>query len=136
MYQNLITDAKEKGLTELSVNALVRHEDHILLIEETRGIYTLPSTLVREDETLQQALQRGLVETTNLMLEEVIAYLGHNDIGKKERHFYFATTVHDPFAVQLRNHVAFAWVDIQEAVGYPISDELRQTLDFFAKLVT
>jgi len=37
--------------------------------------------------------------------------------------------VNNPFAVEENKSISFAWLDIQEAVGYPIRDEVREMLD-------
>ncbi|MBP9841995.1 MAG: NUDIX hydrolase [Simkaniaceae bacterium] len=136
MYSHLKEEAKKAGIQKIRVAAIVRQKNRILLLEKGGSAeYEIPTTYVKEGETIQQALQRGLIEEARLDIKDVVAYLGHYDQGKT-RDYYFVVLVHNPSSAQAIRHSACAWVDIGEAVGYPISDHLRQTLDLFAKLVS
>ena len=141
MYSHLKDEAAQSGIEKIRVSAIVRQKNRILLLEKPvkrggfSGEYELPVTLVKEGETIQQALQRALIEEVRLEIKDVVAYLGHYDEGKV-RDYYFVVLVHSPSSAQAIRHIACAWVDIGEAVGYPISNHLRQTLDLFAKLVS
>ncbi|MCH9614557.1 MAG: hypothetical protein SP1CHLAM54_14820 [Chlamydiia bacterium] len=141
MYQNLIKEAHEAGIKNIIVSAIVRHNDNILLLErnvkpgEMSGLYELPSTILKEGESIQQGLQRALIETTGLGLVDVMAYLGHHDTGG-DREYYFVVDVDDAFSLTTPNHQGHSFVDIQEAVGYPITKQVRDTLDLFSKLVS
>lgn len=137
MYTNLIDDAKKEGIEKIHVAAVVRNaEDHVLLIEKVlreNPIYEFPTADVKEGETLQQALQRAVLEETTMELGDVKAYLGHYDVGK-ERYYHFVTEVKDPYSIEQNTKVAYAWLETQEATGYPITDELREMLDVYAKM--
>ena len=136
MYSNLKEEAIKSGLEKIQVAVIVRQKNRLLLLEKGASVeYELPTAFVKEGETIQQALQRGLIEEVRLELKDVVAYLGHYDQGKV-REYYFVVLVHNPSSAQAIRHRACAWVDIGEASGYPISDHLRQTLDLFAKLVS
>ena len=136
MYSHLKEEAKEEGIKKIKVGAIIRQKGRILLLKKPIGNeYELPAAVVKEDETIQQALQRGLIEEVRLEIKDVVAFLGHYD-ENKVREYYFVVLAHSPASAQAIRHSACAWVDIGEAAGYPISDHLRQTLDLFAKLVS
>lgn len=141
MYQNLIADAQKAGKKIVEVAAIVRHRDNILLLElgikpgDMSGAYELPSTELKAGETIQQGIQRALMEKTGLGLKDVMAYLGQHDEGDT-REYFFVVDVEDAFSVVTPSHQGHSWVDIQEAVGYPITKQVRDTLDLFSKLVS
>ncbi|MCB1082952.1 MAG: hypothetical protein KDK61_01465, partial [Simkania sp.] len=70
---------------------------------------------------------------TAMELGEVKAYLGHYDVGQ-DRYYHFVTEVKDPCSIEQNTKVAYAWLETQEAVGYPITDDLREMLDVYAKM--
>ena len=137
MYTNLIDEAKKEGIEKIHVAALIRNaEDRVLLIEKVlqeKQVYEFPTADLKEGESLQQALQRAVLEETTMELGEVKAYLGHYDVGK-ERYYHFVTEVKDPYSIEQNTKVAYAWLETQEAVGYPITDDLREILDVYAKM--
>lgn len=139
MYTNLIDEAKKDGIKKIHVSVFIRNSvDQILLIEEVlkqKILYTLPTADVKENETIQQALQRAVLEETFMELAEVKAYLGHYD-ADSERYYLFVTEVKDPYSLEKNTRIAYAWLDVQEAVGYPITDELREMLDVYSKMQT
>ena len=135
MTQNLIDDAKKDGMERVVVEAVIQNEGKVLLIEPLgKGVafYTFPNEEVLEGETIQQVLQKAVTLKTAMELKEVKRFLGHYD---KEgiRHLHVVVEVKDPYSVEEKSSIAFAWVEIQEAVGYPITDELREMLDLYVK---
>ena len=136
MYSHLIEEAKEVGITSNHVAALiVNREGKILLIKEDlseKPTFSLPTADIKEEETIQQALQRAVLEETFMELAEVKRYLGHYDI-ERDRYYHFITGVKDPYSLESNAKIAYAWLDAQEAVGYPIIDQLRDMLDIYAK---
>ncbi len=132
-YTNLVETARAEGMQKILIAALIRNGEQLLLIKRDQ-IYEFPTAELKSGETIQQALQRGIIENTNLRLENVISFLNHFD-ENGVRQINFIATVLDPFSIQLRDHSAYAWVDLQETYGYPITDHLRETLDVFAKQI-
>lgn len=135
MAQNLIEEAKKEGMNKVIVEAVIEKEGKILLIEplgEGETFYTFPNMEVLEGETVQHALQKAITLKTAMDLKEVKRYLGHYD---KEgiRHLHFVVEVKDPYSVEENSSIAFAWVEVQEGAGYPITDELREMLDLYVK---
>lgn len=137
MYKNLIEDAKQEGIKEMVVDAII-HKDNgeILLIEnlgDVKPIYGFPSAELKKKETIPQALQRAITEKTAMQLKEVIAYIGHYD-KDGVRHFHFVAEVSDPYSLEENTNIAYAWLNTDDAVGYPITDEVRGMLDLYKRL--
>lgn len=136
MYKNLIEAAREDGIEEVVIDALVRKEDgKVLLVEDLRSenpFYHFPYAQVKDEESIPQAIQRAVTENTAMEIKEVLRYLGHYDVGGK-RHLNFVVEVNDPFEVEENKSISFAWLDVQEAVGYPIRDDVREMLDLYSK---
>ena len=132
MYKNLIEAAREEGFKEVVIDALVcKGDGKVLLVEDLQGVdpfYHFPCAQVKDEETIPQAIQRAVTENAAMEIKEVIRYLGHYDVDGK-RHLNFIVEVNNPFAVEENKSISFAWLDIQEAVGYPIRDEVREMLD-------
>ena len=104
-------------------------------MRQEKPVYHFPTAGVKVDETIQQALQRAVLEETMMEIDDVKAYLGHYD-KDNERCYHFITEVKDPYSIEQSTQVAYAWLEAQKAVGYPISDELREMLDVYAKMQT
>ena len=137
MYKNLIEEARNEGIDRIVVEALIRKAGkRILLVEDLsaqKPVYELPSTSLKEQEILPQAIERAVIEITGMHLKEVAAYLGHYDL-EGARHYHFVVEVHDPYAIEENTKFAHAWLEVQEAVGYPIRDDLRGMLDRYVLL--
>jgi 8-oxo-dGTP pyrophosphatase MutT (NUDIX family) len=146
MFGHLLTQAKEDLIKECRVSLLVEkitsgRELTLLLIEQLplRGQqgYEFPSGKVREVESLSQAIQRVLMEETSLSLNKVSQFLISKDSltgSASKRIFYFLVEVKDPEDIILGHHHSYAWVSPKEAVGYPISEDLREIVDLYIKI--
>lgn len=136
MYKNLIETAHAEGFQEVVIDALVCKEDgQVLLVEDLLGsdrFYHFPYAQVKEGESIPQTIQRAVTENTAMTIKEVKRFLGHYDREGK-RHLSFVVEVQDPFAVEENKSISFAWLDVREAVGYPIHDEIREMLDIYTK---
>ena len=136
MYKDLIETAYEEGMKDIVVGALIRKEDgKVLLIKDLQGddpYYHFPSAEVKSGETIPQAIQRAVMESTAMGMKEILRFLGHYD-SEGKRHLIFVALVNDPFAVEENKSISFAWLEVQEAVGYPIKDEVREMLDLYTK---
>ncbi len=136
MYKNLIEEAVKDGIKKISVEALVRKDRKVLLIEELgkgQVFYGFPAASLREEESIPQALQRAVTINTVMQLKEVTNYLGHYDYDGV-RHYHFVVEVNDPYSLEENTKIAYAWLEVQEAVGYPITDEVREMLDLYNKI--
>ena len=140
MVKNLIDAAKKEGIEKIFISTLIRKDTQILLIGEllqTKTIYRFPTAEVIEGESIPAALQRAITEETGMRLKTVISYLGHYDLeieGKKVRYYHFVTEVVDPYSIESNNRFSYAWLEVQEAVGHPISDQLREMLDQYSRI--
>lgn len=137
MYKNLIEEARNEGIDHIVIEVLIQKAGkRLLLVEDLsaqKPVYELPSTSLKEEETIPQALQRAVTEITAMQLKEVVAYLGHYDL-EGVRHYHFVAEVHDPYSIEENTKIAHAWLEVQEAVGYPIRDDLREMLDRYTQL--
>lgn len=136
MFTNLIEEAHREGLKEIVVEAIIQKEEKkILLIEDlklVKPIYSFPAARVKEGEGLSLALQRAVVENTNMEIKKVVRYVGHYDLNNA-RHYHFVVEVNNPYALEENTSIAYAWLDVQEAVGYPVQDKVREVLDLYNK---
>ncbi len=136
MYKNLIEAAQEEGLKGVVIDTLVcKGDGKILLVEglqDMNSFYHFPCAQVKDKETIPQAIQRAVTENTAMEIKEVLRYLGHYDVDGK-RHLNFVVEVNDPFAVEENKSISFAWLEVQEAVGYPIRNEVREMLDLYSR---
>ncbi|MCP5505499.1 MAG: hypothetical protein H7A38_01275 [Chlamydiales bacterium] len=135
MPQNLVEMAKKEEMNHIIVEAVIQKEGKILLIEPLGNgetFYRFPYAEMLEGETMQQALQKAITLQTAMELKEVKRYLGHYD-KKGTRHLHFVVEVKDPYSVEEKTSIAFAWVEARDGVGYPITDELREMLDLYVK---
>ncbi len=96
--QKLLEQAKKDNIQKIVVRAVIKNNDKFLLLERALsdflgGLVVLPGGGVNADENLLQALAREVKEETNLVITDIIAYLGSFDYasssGKKTRQFNF-----------------------------------------------
>lgn len=132
VYKNLIETAREEGIKSISVDALIQKDDGKILLVGGDPFYHFPSAMLRDEETLPQAIEQAVTENAMMEIKQVVRYLGHYD-REGTRHFNFVVEVNDPYAAEEIEKSAYAWIDVQEAVGYPIWDELRAIIDFYKK---
>lgn len=131
---NLLEDAKQAGITHFKIAAAAVFEGRILLLKRSEAEVTHPSFYVFptieyvEGESINQMLQKALLFCTGLTLTSVDGYLGHFDYDST-RQCTFLVSIQDPYAIQLSNHEAYSWALLREAIGYPISDEVRTLID-------
>jgi hypothetical protein len=135
--KNLIDNARQDGMDIIQVCALIHIGDELFLLERTTdAVYEFVTADVLEDESLTQALQRAVILETGANIESVESYLAHRDEmrgEKKVRQLIFVLTLVDPYDIRSLHHSAFAWRDYKEAIGYPITNEDRETIDLFGK---
>lgn len=138
MFGNLLAKAVEEGFTSFELCLIIHKPSGILLLESPKRngetFFDLPKGVIKSEESLNQALDRIVIEQTNLKLEQVeklLCYFDTQNKGKKTRRYYFVARTLDPESIQTSK--GHAWVEPQEAVGYPINDELREAFDFYVK---
>ena len=131
MYKNLLEAALSEGVKQFVAEALIKNQNQVLLVEDPvrAGIMNFPLHHLR-------TMSPFVIEKTSMVMSDVKTFFGHYDVKKEKltRYFQFVVEVSDPFAIQLSGYAAYAWVDVQEGVGYPITDLLREQLDTFALL--
>lgn len=141
MFGHLLAEAESDSISYCEVVLLVQNNSTILLLEKPvisgQSFYELPSGLIKQEESLQQVVQRVLMESVSLSLKRVVTFLTHRDYfknDKKKRAFYFIIEANDLEDIALSNHHSFGWIEPKEAVGYPIREDLREILDLYIKL--
>ncbi|MBI3337107.1 MAG: NUDIX hydrolase [Candidatus Staskawiczbacteria bacterium] len=96
--QRLLKQAKKDRVRKIVVRAVIKRNNKFLLLERALsdflgGLVILPGGTVDTDEDLLQALVREVKEETNLVITEIISYIGSFDYasssGKKTRQFNF-----------------------------------------------
>ena len=136
MHESLIDEAYASGMKGVVIEALVVKEDgKVLLVESLAGsdrFYHFPNANVKKGESISQALQRAVMDVAPIGIKNVLRYLGHYD-AHLLRHLRFAVLASEPYAIEGNKSVSFAWLEFQEAIGYPIHDETRETLDLYLK---
>ncbi|MFK4102911.1 NUDIX hydrolase [Streptomyces sp. NPDC019531] len=133
--QHLVAEAKEDGVQQLVVGAVVQHDGNVLLLQRPAddfmgGIFELPSGKVEVGETLDVALTREVTEETGLDVADISDYLGHFDYtsgsGKKSRQFNFAVDVVAAEPVMLMEHDHYQWTPLAEEL--PVTDAVKGVL--------
>lgn len=140
MFGHLLQTAKNDNINEFEVALITLKKEELLLLEgpylNQQNFYRLPTGLVLKDESLSQAIQRVLMQEALLAVGQVEHYLAYHDSeterGKK-RSFYFVVTPLDPEDLATPSAHSFAWAKPEDAVGYPISSDLREMLDLFMR---
>lgn len=140
MVKNLIDAAQREGIKEIFISAVIRKDTQVLLIREqlqAKTVYRFPTAEIIEGESIPETLQKAITEETGMSLKSVIAYLGHYDQkieGNNVRYYHFVAEVVDPYSVESNTRFSYAWLEVQEAVGYPITDQLREMLDQYSRM--
>lgn len=139
--ETLIEAARKEGIEIIELILLAHIGEQLLLVERSfgdkkPGLCEPIIVRIKEGESLTQALSRGVIEETGAHVEKIEAYLGHRDFvreSKRGRELTFVVTLVEPYEIESRTHTGWAWVKWREAIGYPLSDERRKTIDLFAK---
>src|SRR3989344_2703669 len=139
-YKNLMKGVQEDGINRYVVGAVIQRDSSVLLLKRPKddfmgGIYELPSGRVEDGESFDVALYREVEEETGLKIMEIRRYLGHFDYdsksSKKTRQFNFEVTVGKPIEIRLQEHDNYSWIDKSQLQQYPVTDSVKQVLDYF-----
>ncbi len=135
--RRLVGAARDAGVDRLVVGAVVVRKGRVLLLRRKYGdfmggLYELPSGLVEPDETLEEALNREVMEETGLKVVQVEGYLGFFNYvsggGRPTRQFNFLVSVHEFSYISLTEHDAFIWAQTSDLDRLRISQAVRNVL--------
>lgn len=121
--------------TETSAGGIVAYRDNhtwkILIMKDSKGVWTFPKGKVEENENLEQTAVREIAEEvglTNLTLVAPLTpvmywYFREKSIKKTVQYFLFRSKTKQKPVVQTEEGISDAkWVDLETAVtsvGYP-----------------
>jgi len=135
--RELLGTASNAGVARVVVGAVVRRGVRALLLRRKHddfmgGLYELPSGVVEPGETLEEALNREVMEETGLRVAEIEGYLGYFDYasrgGRTTRQLNFQVAVCDFPCISLSEHDAFIWAEPSDLDRLRISRAVRQVL--------
>lgn len=141
VLEQLVAHAKQAGVQQLVVGAIVRDGDSVLLLQRPDddfmgGIFELPSGKVEPGETLDAALTREVAEETGLAVADISDYIGSfdytSDNGKKSRQFNFAVAVTATEPVRLTEHNGYQWAPLDSEL--PVTDAVSQVFRTYRNL--
>lgn len=133
--QNLLQKAKSDGMDQIEIILLIERGGYYLLLQKDEpgdAIFEFPADRLKDAETLEQGIDRLLVENTNLKIAQLKRLLTYFDENHK-RIFAFIAIPLDPDDVFLRYHKAYSWIDPKEAAGYPLEKHTRECLKILLK---
>ena len=117
LVHDLAAGSHAEGITALDVEAVIEHDDRVLLIAEpgpdfTDDTWQLPAGPVLPGQTLTDALHPA-VAAIGLTIDEITRYLGHHDHAGQHttRIFCFTVTVTDPEAICRSAMHGHRWAD-------------------------
>ncbi|WP_425834141.1 hypothetical protein [Streptomyces fractus] len=125
---DLIVQARNEGIGDLAVAALIEHEGRFLLVEapptsdfDTAGIsWELPTGRIRPNEPLLQGLGRILAEHYSYGLARINGFLGQSDHchegGFTVRVFTFAVEPAQPDSICRTAHLGHRWARGEDLV--------------------
>ncbi|MBV9024863.1 MAG: NUDIX hydrolase [Streptomycetaceae bacterium] len=115
--RKLADEAAKDGIVRFSAGALIHNESQVLLLRRKPddflgGLWELPSGQVEEEESIEDAAVREVLEETGLTVTSITGYLGSFDFiasdGSPTREFTFTVAV-NPAEVVLTEHDAYQW---------------------------
>ncbi|RJQ79988.1 NUDIX domain-containing protein [Pseudonocardiaceae bacterium YIM PH 21723] len=141
VLEQLTTDARNDGVEQLVVGAIVRDEDNVLLLKRPAddfmgGIFELPSGKVEGDEGLVPAVLREVEEETGLIVTDIDFHVGNFDYtsgsGKKSRQFNFAVSVAEITDIKLSEHDTHVWVSLSDEL--PVTDAVKEIFEEYKQM--
>jgi len=135
----LITEAKSHGINRFVVGAVIRKNDHVLLLKRKiddfmGGIYELPSGKVEDGERFIDALIREVAEETSLEIS-VTSFIGYFDYvsksGRTTRQFNFYVFIKSDEVQLSDEHEEFVWINENELRNYDVTEPIVKIISHF-----
>ena len=105
---------------EKSCGCIVVHDDKVLMVRQTNGVFGFPKGHVEETETEIETAKREVKEETNIDVEVeptnrfVISYMASNDI-LKEVIYFIAKPLHEFEIIKQEKEIKeINWINIEE----------------------
>ena len=133
----LLDAAKDASVDRLVAGAVVARNGSVLLLRRKYGdfmggLYELPSGVVEPGETLEEALNREVMEETGLQVSQVEGYLGFFNYlsggGRTTRQFNFLVSVSEFSCISLTEHDAFIWARTLDLNRLHVSEAVLKVL--------
>ena len=133
----LLDAAKDASVDRLVAGAVVVRNGSVLLLRRKYGdfkggLYELPSGVVEPGETLEEALNREVMEETGLQVSQVEGYLGFFNYlsggGRTTRQFNFLVSVSEFSCISLTEHDAFIWAQTSDLNRLHVSEAVLKVL--------
>lgn len=134
MYRDILYEARENGINHFSVGAGVFKEGKLLVLKRKEndtfgGMFEIPGGGVEDNESLEDAVRRELLEETGLVMDNILYYSGNFDYGEGEkytREFNFIVSVSSFTDIILTEHDEYRFITAEEI---PLcTDEMHETI--------
>ncbi len=138
IFTELEQQSKLDGVERFVVAAIIVDQDNFLLLQRPKddfmgGIYELPSGKVENNETLENALIREVLEETGLSVQKILDYVGHFEYlsksGQNTRQFNFTVEISKPYDIKLSEHDSYIWTSIHDLSQYNVTDSTKSILE-------
>lgn len=114
----------------MKIILLVEKNHQLLVLEDAWGEYHFPKGEKLEKETINQSIERVLMEETGLNEKKVLQEVPS---AKKDDLKIFVIQAHDPEDLMAKGYKGYGWAEPSEIFGYPIKEDLREVLDLYLK---
>jgi len=134
-----------EGACKEVVSALIIQENKVLLMrraahEPFAGAYELPGGTVEEGETHQDALMREVLEETGCPIISVGKLLGISEFSSRPdvcaHNFVYIIEIERGTVTFSDEHDEYCFVDLEEALQLPLTDNARRALAMLQKPIT
>lgn len=125
-YHELASQARTDGMEQFAVGAVIKINDKFLLLERNPddflgGLVEIPGGKIDQNESIEDALIREVLEETSLTVTKIIKYLESFDYlsgtSKKTRIFNFLVqTAEDKIKINPDEHINFFLKNYDEII--------------------
>ena len=137
-YEGLQEGAERDAVQHTVVGIAVRRDSRILLLQRKSddfqpNLWEIPGGHVEVGESIPEAIARELQEETGWTLQEIIGFVDAFDYdgeaGDTTREWNFYVRAATTSALVHPEHQSHAWVGAEDYRDYPMTDEMRRTVE-------